>query len=191
MRPIRPLLAAGLVMASGTALAHPGHEVLSLASGLAHPFGGADHLLAMLAVGLYAARQGGAARWALPAAFVGAMLAAAALANAGMHLPLVEFGIATSVLVLGLMIAALVRLPLALSLPLVSVFALCHGAAHVAEKGSAGLLAYAVGFALASAALHGLGWLLGRQLPQSDLGKQVQRVAGGAIAIAGGVLLGA
>lgn len=191
MRLVRSLLAAGCVIASGSALAHPGHEALSLASGFAHPFGGADHLLAMLAVGLYAARQGGAGRWALPVAFVGAMLAAAALANAGVQFPMIEFGIAASVLVLGLMIAALVRLPLALTLPLLSLFALCHGAAHVAEKGDAGLIAYAAGFAFASAALHGFGWLLGRQLPQSELGKRVQRVAGAAIALTGGVLLGA
>jgi urease accessory protein len=191
MRFVRPLLVAGLAVMSGSALAHPGHEALSLASGIAHPFGGADHLLAMLAVGLYAARQGGAARWALPLSFVAAMLAAAGLASAGVAFPLVEVGVAASVLILGLMIAALVRLPLALTAPLVGLFALCHGAAHVAEKGDAGLLGYAAGFALASAALHGCGWLIGRQLPQSELGMRMQRVAGGVIAVAGGVLLGA
>jgi len=191
MRSIRPLLAAGLVMASGTALAHPGHEVMSLASGFSHPFGGVDHLLAMLAVGLYAARQGGAARWALPATFVAAMLAAAGLAQAGVGFPLIEAGVAASVLVLGLLIAAAARLPLALTAPLVALFAVCHGAAHVAEKGDAGLLAYAAGFALASAALHGCGWLIGRQIPQSRSGAQFQRIAGGVLAVAGGLLLGA
>ncbi len=191
MRSLRPLLAAGLVMASGTALAHPGHEAMSLASGFSHPFGGADHLLAMLAVGLYAARQGGTARWALPATFVAAMLAAAGLAQAGMHFPMIEAGVAASVLVLGLLIAAAARLPLALTAPLVAVFAFCHGAAHVAEKGDAGLLAYAAGFALASTALHGCGWLIGRWIPESAAGARLQRVAGGALAIAGGMLLGA
>ena len=191
MRSVRPLLVAGLTLVSGSALAHPGHTAMSFASGLAHPLGGVDHLLAMLAVGLYAARQGGAARWALPLTFVAAMLAAASLASAGVVFPTIEFGVAASVLMLGLMIAALVRLPLALSAAMVGLFALCHGAAHVAEKGDAGLLSYALGFGLASAALHGCGWLIGHQLPHNDLGQRMQRVAGGMIALAGGVLLGA
>ncbi len=191
MRPIRPLLAAGLVMASGAAFAHPGHEAMSLASGFSHPFGGVDHLLAMLAVGLYAARQGGKARWALPAAFVAAMLAAAGLAHTGAHIPLVEAGVAASVLILGLLIAAAARLPLALTAPLVAMFAMFHGAAHVAEKGDAGLFAYAAGFALASTALHGCGWLIGRRIPETTAGARLQRAAGGVLAVAGGLLLGA
>ncbi|GAA5174342.1 HupE/UreJ family protein [Niveibacterium umoris] len=188
MRSIRPLLAAGLVVASGSALAHPGHEAMSLAAGFAHPFGGVDHLLAMLAVGLYAARQNGAARWALPVGFVLTMLAAAGVAQAGFALPVVEAGIAASVLVLGLMIAAMARLPLAASLPLVMSFALFHGAAHVAEKGDAGLLAYAAGFGAASALLHLAGWLVARRVPETSAGRRTQQIAGFALAGAGALL---
>lgn len=190
MQLIRPLLAAVLAFASGAACAHPGHEALSLATGFAHPFGGLDHLLAMLAVGLYAARQPGAARWALPAGFVAAMLLAAALAQAGLVLPAVESMVAASVLVLGLLIAAMARLPLALSLPLVAAFAVFHGAAHVAERGSAGLLAYALGFAAASASLHAAGWLIARATPQTRWGERLQRGAGAALAATGVVLIG-
>ncbi|MDX5445820.1 MAG: HupE/UreJ family protein, partial [Zoogloeaceae bacterium] len=92
-----------LALFAGAALAHPGHESASFFSGFGHPIGGADHLLAMLAVGLLAARQAGRARWALPAAFVLTMLAGAGLGAIGVALPAVETGIALSVLVLGLL----------------------------------------------------------------------------------------
>ena len=119
----RLMATLALAAASGTALAHPGHDAASFASGFAHPFGGLDHLLAMFAVGLYAARQSGAARWALPAGFVAAMLAGAGVSAAGLVLPAVESGIALSVLVFGLLIAFAARLPLPASLSLVAGFA--------------------------------------------------------------------
>ena len=105
------LAAAALASLSGAALAHPGHAPASFATGFAHPLGGLDHLLAMLAVGLYAARQAGAARLLLPAGFVLAMLAGAGLGALGLALPAVEAGIAASLLVLGLLVALAARLP--------------------------------------------------------------------------------
>lgn len=184
-------LAATLATASGAALAHPGHESVSFFTGFAHPLGGLDHLLAMLAVGLYAARQSGATRWTLPAGFVLAMLLGAGLGALGVGLPAVEAGIAASVLVFGLLIAFAVRMAPAASLPLVAVFALFHGHAHHAEMGGANLVTYAAGFALATALLHGAGYLIARWMPDTRAGRAVKRAAGVVMAGVGGVLLGA
>lgn len=191
MHPNRALTTLSLVLASSCALAHPGHESASFFSGIMHPLGGADHLLAMLAVGLYAARQPGRQRWALPASFVLAMLAGAGLGALGIMLPAVEAGVAASVLVLGLLIAFAARLPVAAALPLVAAFALFHGHAHHAEMGDGTLVTYAAGFALATASLHVAGYLIGRWLPQSLWAQRLQRAAGALIAGAGAVFLGA
>jgi urease accessory protein len=184
------LAAAALTSLSGAALAHPGHAPASFATGFAHPLGGLDHLLAMLAIGLYAARQAGAARLLLPAGFVLAMLAGAGLGALGLALPAVEAGIAASVLVLGLLVAFAARLPLAASLPLVAAFALFHGHAHHAEMGDATLLGYSLGFALATAALHAAGLALARAFPDSRDGHLALRLGGGGIAGVGVALLG-
>jgi urease accessory protein len=187
-----PRFSAGLALlaAAGSAAAHQGHEAAGFLSGFAHPLGGPDHLLAMVAVGYFAARQAGRARWALPAGFMVAMLVAAglgaALAPVAPSLPGLELGIAASVLILGLLIALLARLPLALTLPLVSVFALFHGFAHGVEMGTGSLLAYAAGFTLATGLLHGTGYLLARRLPEKGAWAQWPgRAVGGLIAGAG------
>jgi len=185
------LAAVVLATASGAALAHPGHESASFFTGFTHPLGGLDHLLAMLAVGLYAARQPGATRWMLPAGFVLAMLAGAGLGAIGVALPAVEAGIAASVLVFGLLIALAARLPLTVSLPLVAAFALFHGHAHHAEMGGASLVTYAAGFALATALLHGAGYAIARWMPETRVGNAIKRVAGRLVAGVGGAMLGA
>jgi urease accessory protein len=190
MHAYRALITLGLALATSSALAHPGHESASFLSGFAHPFAGLDHLLAMFAVGLYAVSHARRARWLLPAVFVLAMLAGAGLGALGVAVPAVEAGIAASVLVFGLLIAFVVRLPLATALPLVAVFALFHGHAHHAEMGDGTLAAYAVGFALATALLHAAGWLMGRCLPQTPWAIHAQRVTGGLIAGAGVMFLG-
>lgn len=180
-------LPLGLFAAS--AFAHPGHASAGFLSGFGHPLGGPDHLLAMLAVGLYAARQAGASRWALPAAFLLAMLAGAGLSAIGVALPAVETGIAASVLVLGLLIALLVHLPIAASVPLVAAFALFHGHAHHAEMGDGSVAVYTLGFALATAALHAVGYQLARMLPEIGAARHVRRVVGGMIALTGAFML--
>lgn len=185
------LFAATLTAASGAAFAHPGHETASFASGFLHPFGGVDHLLAMVAVGLYAARQSGAARWLLPTVFVLAMLAGAGLGALGFALPAVEPGIALSVLVFGLLVLTAAALPLAVSLPLLASFALFHGFAHHAEMGGARLWTYVAGFALATALLHGGGYVLARWMPDTTIGRTCKRAAGAVIAGTGAVMLGA
>ena len=185
------LAAVVLATASGAALAHPGHESASFFTGFVHPLGGFDHLLAMLAVGLYAARQPGATRWMLPVGFVLAMLAGAGLGALNVALPAVEAGIAASVLVFGLLIALAARLPLTVSLPLVAAFALFHGHAHHAEMGGASLVTYATGFALATLLLHGTGYAIARWMPETPVGNAIKRVAGLLVAGVGGTMLGA
>ncbi|MBE2216459.1 MAG: HupE/UreJ family protein [Opitutaceae bacterium] len=157
-------------------------------AGAGHPVFGFDHVCAMIAVGLWAAQRGGRAIWAVPATFVAVMAAGGALGVAGVAVPLVEPGIVASVLILGLLIAAAVRLPVAVSALVVGLFAIFHGYAHGAEMpASTSGLAYGAGFMLATAALHlagiGLGWAMvksGRE--------QFVRFAGGAIAAFGVVL---
>jgi len=183
MKRILPLIV--LPMLPAAAFAHPGHigHAAPFAEGWAHPLGGTDHVLAMVAVGLWAAmaadRRG---IWALPLAFVAAMLAGGALGAAGLPLPAVEPMILASSVVLGLAAALALRPSLALALPAVAVFGVMHGHAHGAEGPAAGLPAYAAGFVLATAALHLAGIGLGR------LGPGVARFLGGATALAGAAL---
>ena len=167
-----------------TAQAHilPG-DVHGFGSGFGHPLHGLDHLLAMIAVGLWAAQLGGRARWFVPASFVGVMALGATLAMGGLRLPFAEEGILLSVLMLGILIAAAVRLPLAVSMAIVAVFALFHGHSHGTEMPvNAVGFAYGAGFALATAALHACGVSLGL-LAQRRVKLPVVRFAGAAITI--------
>ncbi len=174
--------------ATGTspALAHTGLEhAFSFASGFAHPWAGLDHVLVMVAVGLWAGLNGGRALRIWPAAFVGVMLAGGALGVAGVPVPLVEPGILASVIVLGLLVLAAARLPVALGAALVALFALLHGHAHGAELPSgAAAFTYTAGFALATALLHAIGLGIA-YLGRSNGGRLVVRGAGAAMAVAG------
>ncbi|WP_434612679.1 HupE/UreJ family protein [Tabrizicola sp. M-4] len=140
--------------------AHQGHGSGFL-SGLGHPVGGMDHLLAMLAVGLWAAMLGGRAVWALPISFVAAMLAGGALGLSGLPLPGVEPMILASVVLLGVAAALALRLPMGWAVLAVAAFGLFHGHAHGAEGPQTGLALYAAGFALATMGLHLVGLALG------------------------------
>jgi urease accessory protein len=151
-------VAALVEILSGTALAHPGHLGHGFGDGLFHPLLGFDHLLAMVAVGLLAARLGGRAVWMLPAVFMTAMLLGGSLAVAGIGLPVVEYGIIASVLVFGWMVARRDPLSPGGSLALVASFALFHGHAHAAEMAADGSFAlYAAGFLLSTGLLHAGG----------------------------------
>jgi urease accessory protein len=154
--------AASLVLAPVAASAHPGHDSISLVSGFMHPLGGIDHIIAMVAVGLLAARLGGRGLWLVPASFVAAMAAAGLAASLGVQLPYVETGIAVSVLVLGAIVAFRVAMPVAVAVGLVAFFAVFHGFAHGVEmpETASGLL-YGLGFVTATALLHGFGIGLG------------------------------
>lgn len=181
----RWIVPAGLLLFAGTASAHPGdHAVTGFASGLAHPFMGLDHLFAMFAIGLWAAQQGGRALWAVPAAFVGAMLAGGGLAGSGIALPQLEIGIAASVLVLGLLIAARRQWTLTAGMALAAGFALFHGHAHGLEMPlAASPMPYALGFVLATVILHGAG-ILGHLA-----GRRAVELAGAGIAATGLALI--
>jgi urease accessory protein len=180
------------------ALAHPGHpggeaHGAGFADGFAHPFGGFDHLLAMLAVGLwavqFATRSGNrSSLWLLPAAFVLPMGAGFLFALNGIALPGVEAGIAVSVLILGLVVAFAARPPLLAAMAVTAGFALFHGFAHALEMGEGAATAYAAGMLLATALLHG-GGLVAALLSQQLAAPLLTRAAGAAVAVAGVVIL--
>lgn len=156
----RLALSLAATLAATPALAHPG-AAGGFAAGIAHPLSGADHLLAMVAVGLWAGLCGGRAMGLLPSAFVGAMTLGFSLALAGLVLPGVEPMILASVIVLGALVALAVRMELRVATALVALFGLFHGWAHGAEAGGAAL-AFAPGFVLATVLLHAAGVGLGR-----------------------------
>lgn len=188
MRLKKLFAAAALLLSPALAFAHPGHGDNGLMAGISHPLLGLDHLLAMLAVGLWAAQQKGAARWALPCTFVGTMLVGGLLGFEGLALPALESGIAASVLALGLAVALAVRPPLLLAVTATALFALFHGVAHGLELPEmSSPWAYAAGFVAATAALHAAGYAVVRLLPQAAA--PLVRVAGAGSALAGAWLL--
>jgi urease accessory protein len=190
----RAVLAASLVLMPSLALAHPGipGHTHDLASGFMHPIGGLDHVLAMVAVGLFAAQLGGRALWLVPASFVAAMTAADIAGMSGIALPLTETGIALSVIVLGGAIALRLAMPVAAAMALVGFFAIFHGYAHGIEtpQTASGLL-YGLGFVAATALLHGLGIGIGLLVGRLDAGygRKLVRIAGSAAAVVGVALL--
>ena len=195
-RPTRTIACAavmGLALAA-PAFAHPGVGAHGhgFAAGFLHPLMGLDHMLAMLGVGVWAAQLGKRATWLVPAAFVAVMIAGAGLALAGAPLPMVEVGVAGSVLVIGALIAFGTRMPVGLAMGLVGLFALFHGHAHGTElPGFAHPAAYGAGFVAATALLHvaGVGIALAVRKHAAEL---PFRVAGAAMAVVGGsMLLGA
>ena len=183
------LLLAALIVPS-LAHAHVGvGETSGFLHGMGHPLNGLDHICAMIAVGLWAAQMGGRSIWAVPLTFVGVMALGGFLGAVGVNLPFVEMGIVISVLALGVLVAASVRLPLAASVIIVGLFAAFHGHAHgAAMPETASGLAYAAGFIIATALLHALGIGLGITI-QRLARPQVVRFAGIAIALCGGYLL--
>jgi urease accessory protein len=187
------LLLPAALITPGVAFAHTGVGATSgLWHGFAHPLGGLDHVLAMVAVGIVAAQLGGRAIVMVPTAFVLMMAAGAALGAAGIDVPYAEIGIAGSVASLGLAVALRLRTAAVGAAALVGFFALFHGHAHGAEMPSAvsGLL-YGLGFVLATVLLHALGVAAG--LASDRLGtagqRRLLRGAGGAMALAGVAML--
>lgn len=153
--------------------------------GLTHPFGGLDHICAMLAVGLWAAQMGGRLLWIVPLTFVSMMMLGGTLPMLHVSLPFVESGIVLSVLLLGVLITAPIRLPLWLSSSMAGLFALWHGYAHGVEMPVAvSGMAYAVGFVLATAALHAIGIASGLAMRRLTRERAV-RFAGVCIALCG------
>jgi urease accessory protein len=187
LAPAVALVFVGATIAGAAAHTYGAHGA-GFAQGFLHPFGGIDHLLAMVAVGLWAAQRGGRALWAVPGAFV-AMMAVGGIAGAfGVTLPLVELGIALSLIVLGAAVALSIRLPVAAAAALVGLFALFHGHAHGSElPETESALAYGLGFVAATASLHGFGIAIGVLL-RRDAGRLLVRLGGAGIAATGLVL---
>lgn len=172
---------AALSITATAALAHPGHGG-GLAGGLAHPFTGLDHMLAMVAVGLWASQLGKRAMIVLPLLFPAVMAIGAMMGANGVALPWVEAGIVASVVVLGAVVALGLQPSLAVSAVLVGVFALFHGHAHGTELPAAGsALMYGAGFVAATLVLHAIGMGIGVAAKRP----LAMRYAGGAIAAAG------
>ena len=176
---VLPAATFAVAVFAAPALAHTGAGATGFGAGLAHPFAGPDHLLAMLAVGLMAGFRGGPALWAWPASFVGVMLFGGLLGLHGVPIPAVETMILLSLAVLGALLALGARLPLGLGAFVIGLFALFHGHAHGAEIAPAtNGLAYAAGFAAATALLHAAGVGLARAAGRAAM----ERVSGAAIA---------
>jgi urease accessory protein len=170
------------------ALAHPGvGHVYSFGAGLAHPFTGADHLLAMLAVGLWGVLARGRAILVWPLAFVATMLVGFAAARTGLHIPFLESVISTSVVVLGLCVALAIAAPIWVGAAMVGLFAFFHGFAHGIEAPTASTTPYVAGFALATSWIHAAGIGLG-VLGERLIGKIALRVMG-ALTVLSGVFL--
>jgi urease accessory protein len=190
----RALFTGLLLLASSAAYAHTGVGTTSgFAHGFAHPIGGIDHVLAMVAVGLFAAHLGGRALWAVPLSFVTMMVAGGVAGMDGLELPFVEIGIGLSVVVLGAAVAFRLHLPTVAAMALVGLFAIFHGHAHGAEMPeTASGFEYALGFVLATAGLHGCG--IGLGLVVGGMGEaaggRIAHVAGSAITLAGFAILG-
>jgi urease accessory protein len=192
---LRSLLKGFVLLATLPAIAsaHPGHDGdhgfgWDFSGGFAHPLSGWDHLLAMIAVGLWAAQLGGRARWLVPAAFVSVMTLGAILGHGGMAIAGTEQAIAASVLFLGLLVATAARLPIAAGMAITGVFALFHGLAHGAEMpATAAGLSYGLGFVLATTLLHAAGLGLGLFTARKSV--VIPQTAGAVIALVGGVIL--
>jgi urease accessory protein len=180
-----------LTLISALALIHPAlaHEQAGVAggliSGLLHPLSGVDHMIAMVAVGIWGAQLGAPAIWVLPITFPLVMAIGGVLGVLHIPLPMPETAIALSALVLGAAVAACLRLPFAAAAIVVGVFAIFHGHAHGAELPSAASpLAYGVGFVTATGLLHLSGIAIGA-LSRWPVGERVIQVLGGAIAMLG------
>ncbi|RFC68269.1 MULTISPECIES: HupE/UreJ family protein [Mesorhizobium] len=158
----------------------------SLAAGFSHPLFGADHVLTMVGVGLWASLLGGRALWAIPAAFVVTMVLGFATSFTPIALPFVEPTIAASVVVLGLLALVALQVPTIVGVVVVGFFAFFHGYAHGGELGAAGAMPFMVGFAIATATLHGLGASFGLLTGRS--GRVATRMAG-ALTTLGGLWL--
>lgn len=194
LKKIAPFAIVALLATTMPAFAHVGvGPVDTFSRGFLHPLSGIDHILAMVAVGLFAVNLGGAALWLVPSAFVGTMIFGGVLGYYGWPLPMVEEGIGFSVVIMGLAIALGVRLPTIAAMALVGLFAVFHGHAHGTEGIGLGIsfLPYAAGFVAATGLLHVSGIALGFGLDR--LGEKpslvLKRAAGTAGMLAGISLL--
>ena len=179
-----------LALSTAPAFAHLNPEEHgSFMAGFSHPLFGLDHILVMVAVGLWASQIGGRALWLVPAAFVGTMAFGFGLAVAGVDLPFVEPAILASVVALGLLVAMAARVDTIASAALVAAFALFHGHAHGGELGAAGAASFSIGFVVATALLHAAGIAIGIGVARIANGAILARIIGGLTAVTGVALI--
>lgn len=186
------LLAMFLVLFSTLAMAHPGHAEHGALAGFLHPLTGVDHLLVMVAIGMWAAKLGGSARWQLPVTFVLVMAFGAAIAMSGL-MPAnisgesVEIGVSASVLAMGLLLLIQSPLKRMLQIALTAVFAMLHGFAHGLELSFSSGWSVMLGMLLATALLHAIGLLLSSGRVKTAMRLNV--VMGGLMLLTGAYLL--
>jgi urease accessory protein len=186
----RGVVLAALVLMAVWPLVAWGHvesgQAGGFVSGLSHPVSGLDHVIAMVAVGLWGAQLGMPALWVLPVAFPMMMAFGGMLGLMGVPLPGVEIGIAVSAVVLGALVLGQVRLPLIAAVGVVALFAVFHGHAHGTElEPGQNAMLYSLGFVVATGLLHAAGITVGL-IHRWDLGRQALRGAG-ALVMAGGL----
>jgi urease accessory protein len=175
-----------IFLCTQVAFAHPQEgQAIGFMSGLRHPISGLDHVLAMVAVGLWGAQLGAPAIWVLPVAFPMVMAMGGMLGLIGVPLPGIEYGIALSAILLGAAVLFEIRPPLWVAATLVGIFAVCHGHAHGTElsPGQSALL-YSLGFVVATGCLHGVGIAIGA-IHRWRWGQRVLRAAGAVVAMGG------
>ena len=179
-----------LALSTAPAFAHLNpQEHGSFMAGFSHPLFGLDHILVMVAVGLWASQIGGRALWLVPSAFVGTMALGFGLAVASVDLPFVEPAILASVVALGLLVAMAARFDTIASAALVAAFALFHGHAHGGELGAAGAASFGIGFVVATALLHAAGIAIGIGVARIANGAILARIIGGLTAVTGVALI--
>ena len=183
-------LALFLLAAAGPAFGHTGEGVAGgFVAGFLHPLAGPDHVIAMVAVGLWGAFLGRPAIWVLPVVFPLVMAFGGALGVVGVPLPAVEIGIASSAIVLGAMVAFATRPPLWVAAVIGGAFAIFHGHAHGTElPDAASPIAYSLGFVIATGALHAAGIAISL-VTRWPPGRHVVRACGGVIAALGVMFL--
>lgn len=178
-----------LALGTAPAFAHLNPEEHgSFLAGFSHPLFGLDHILAIVAVGLWAALLGGRALWLVPTAFVGTMMVGFIVALADFGLPFVEPVIAASVVIIGLLALVALQVPTIVGMAMVGFFAFFHGYAHGGELGEAGALTFCIGFAIATALLHAAGVALGLgmgAIAGGSTGRWITRIAGGLTTLGG------
>jgi len=182
----RTLVGVSLAALACPALAHvETGQVAGFLTGLTHPISGLDHVLAMVAVGLWGAQLGAPAIWLLPVTFPIMMAAGGLLGLLGVPLPGVEIGIAASAILLGAAVMTERRVPLYAAAALVGFFAVFHGHAHGTElpPAQSGLL-YSLGFVVATGCLHAIGIAIGA-IHCWPAGRIALRIAGGVVGIGG------
>jgi urease accessory protein len=183
-----------LLLAPGLALAHPSLDhALSFAAGISHPFGGLDHLLAMVAVGMLGARLKGRAVWMLPLTFMTMLAVGAAIGIGRPASSLIEIAVAASVILFGLVLGMKHEIRSIAAVIVVGTFAVAHGYAHGTEAISGNAAGYIGGMLIASAVLHTAGIVTVLRMTRLDRDKaeSALRLAGALIALAGaGVMFG-